>query len=256
MTYFAFLLGMGAILSQLRLARVAPWNERNTWLTAGLGILLSALTGARLAYCLERFSYYSHRLLEVLAFWLGGLAWQGAVIGALLALIFLYFAWQKPFSTLLDLTSVMLLPMAVTGWLGAWTEGTAYGAVLPSGTWWGLPSMNVNGEAALHAPLQLAASISLLGLLAAVELLSPKRRHPGARGALIWFIFSLMMIPLTLLRADPAPLLLNLRVETGFAILFAAISLGLFLAILLSPKVKISNPSPASLDELMKDGLS
>lgn len=255
MTYYAFLLGMGAVVSQLRLARVSPRSERNSWLAAGLGILLAALAGGRLDYCLERFSYYSYRPLEVLAFWLGGFAWQGAVVGAWLVIIFLFFAWQKPFASLLDRTGVMLLPMAVTCWLGAWTEGISYGAVLPADTWWGFPSMDVNGEAALHVPLQLGASLGLLLLIGAVEVFSPRIRKDGALGALTWLVFSLAMIPLTFLRSDPSPLLLQLRVESWFAVLFSAISLFVFLGVLFSSKVKPINPMPVPLVE-MKDGLS
>jgi len=253
LTYYAFLLGMGAVISQLRLARVVPLVERNAWLAAGMGILLAALAGARLDYCLERFSYYGHRPLEVAAFWQGGLAWQGAVIGGWAAVIFLSFAWQKPLAVLLDFTSVMLLPMAVTVWLGAWTEGAAYGAALPAGTWWGMPSMDVSGEAALRVPLQLGASLLLLVGIGAVEVFSPRIKRSGIQGALTWLVFSLAMIPFTLLRDDPSPLLLNLRVETWFAILFAAVSFFLFLEMLRVSKFKTTNPKPVPLDDI-KEG--
>lgn len=253
MTYFAFLLGMGAVVSQLRLARVSPRGERNAWLAAGIGILLAALAGARLVYSLERFAYYSHRPLEVFSFWLGGFAWQGAVLGAWLAIVFLFFAWQKPFDRLLDWTSVMVLPMAVTGWLGAWTEGVAYGEVLPDSTWWGMPAVDVNGNSTLHVPLQLAASLGLFVLIGAVETFFPRFRKPGATGALVWLVFSLAMIPLTLFRADPSPLLLQLRVESWYAILFAGVSLFLFLGLILSPKSTPADAVPVSIDEL-KDG--
>jgi hypothetical protein len=147
----------------------------------------------------------------------------------------------------------MLLPMAVTVWLGAWTEGAAYGAALPSGTWWGMPSMDVSGEAALRVPLQLGASLLLLVGIGAVEVFSLRIKRRGIQGALTWLVFSLAMIPFTLLRDDPSPLLLNLRVETWFAILFAAVSFFLFLEMLRVSKFKTTNPKPVPLDDI-KEG--
>jgi hypothetical protein len=48
-------------------------------------------------------------------------------------------------------------------------------------------------------------------------------------------------------------LLLNLRVETWFAILFAAVSFFLFLEMLRVSKFKTTNPKPVPLDDI-KEG--
>lgn len=253
MTDFALLLGMGAVVSQLRLARVVPVHERNAWLGAGGFILAAAVAGARLVYCLQRFSYFGQRPLEAVAVWLGGLAWPGAVIGAWAAMVLLFFAWQKPLAEVIDFSAVMLLPLAVTGWLAAWTEGIAYGPVEAAGTWWALPSQDVSENAALHFPLQLLATLALFLGLAAVEKFAPRIRRRGATGVLTWLIFSLVMFGCSLLRTDPSPVLAGLRVETWFAALFAGISSALLLGLLLSRKAKAAVISPALVLEI-EDG--
>jgi phosphatidylglycerol:prolipoprotein diacylglycerol transferase len=213
------------VVSLLRLARVTPRVGRNRWLLAGWGILLISLAGARMGYCLERFPYFARHLLEGLAFWQGGLNWQGAVVGGFAALFLVNRLSKIPFLVLLDTTSVILLPLAVTAWLGAWTEGIAYGMALPPGTWWGLPSKDVYGQVGLFAPLPLGASLSLLILIGMVETGAVRFKRKGAAGALVWLVFSLIMLLFTWLRADPSPTWLHLRLETWFGLVLTGVFL-------------------------------
>jgi phosphatidylglycerol:prolipoprotein diacylglycerol transferase len=225
LTDYSMLLGTGAVVSLLRLARVTPRARRNRWLLAGWGILLLSLAGARMGYCLERFPYFARHLLEGFAFWQGGLNWQGAVVGGFAALFLVNRLSKIPFLVLLDTTSVMLLPLAVTAWLGAWTEGVAYGMALPPGTWWGLPSKDVYGQVGLFAPLPLGASLSLLILIGMVETGAVRFKRKGVMGAMIWLIFSLIMLLFTWLRADPSPTWLHLRLETWFGLVLTGVFL-------------------------------
>lgn len=250
MTFYSSLIGMGAVIGLLRLARVTPKVERNSWLAAGWGIFFGSLAGARLGYCLERFTYYKGHIVEALAFWTGGFAWPGAVIGAFAAMALLSKYWKKPFLSLFDATSVLLLPLAVMAWLGAWIEGLAYGAELPLGTWWGLPAADVNGTAGLHVPVQLLAAITLLVLIGAAEIFSAKLKRAGLRGALVWFMFSGTMLGFTWLRTDPSLMLLTLRVETWFAILFSGVFFFLTLGLYFSPKAIFSTASSRHLKEI------
>ena len=149
----------------------------------------------------------------------------------------------------------MLLPLAVTLWLGAWTEGVAYGVSLPAGTWWALPSADVYGEAGLHAPVQLLAALALLVFIGVFEALTLKLKRAGLRGSLIWLVFSLLMLAFTWLRADPSPLLLNLRMETWFAILFSGIFIFLSLGLYFASRSKQVTDSPRLAEELKDEPL-
>lgn len=225
MTDYSLLLGFGAVISLLRLARVTPVNERIAWLGSGTGILFGGLAGARLDYCLERFSYYSLHPMEILAFWRGGLAWQGAAAGAIAAMMLAAIFHHQRFVKVLDATSVMVLPISVAAWLGAWMEGAAYGAALPAGTWWGLPSLNAYGKAGLFLPVQLMASLCLLVFISLIETFTVRIKKAGLRGALLWLTFSLIMLLFTWLRADPSPLLKGMRIETWAAMVLSGIFL-------------------------------
>ena len=61
-------------------------RERLSRLDDAIMLLLCALVGARLDYILLRWPYFSQHLSEIPRFWLGGLGWAGAVIGALAAI--------------------------------------------------------------------------------------------------------------------------------------------------------------------------
>jgi len=253
LTYYSFLLGIGALVGLLRLARVTPRERRNSWLLVGWMIYLGALLGARLGYAFEHVAYFRQHLSQALAFWTGGFTWQGGVIGALLALV-LVSRWSgRPWRLMLDITAIMLLPVAVTLWLGAWTEGLAYGAAAPAGAWWALPSADVYGEAAARVPVQFLAALGLLLVLGAAEGLTLKAKHSGIRGSLIWLVFSLLMLVFTLLRVDPAPVLLGVRVETWFAILFSSIFIFLTLGLYFASAPNLAKPVTRAPGEWMKD---
>ena len=225
MTNYSLLLGLGAVISLLRLARVTPEKERIAWLGSGTGFLFGALAGAWLDYCFERFSYYGQHPMEIFAFWRGGLAWQGAAAGAIAVMLLAAVLRRQRFAQVLDTASVMVLPISVAAWLGAWMEGEAYGAALPAGAWWGLPSLNAYGEAGLFVPVQLMASLSLLVMIALVETITVRIKKAGLRGALVWLTFSLIMVLFTRFRADPSPLLKGIRIETWAAMILSGIFL-------------------------------
>jgi len=51
-------------------------------------IVVSAVVGSRLLYAIYHWGYYRHNLLEILAFWEGGLVFYGGVIPAILVTIY------------------------------------------------------------------------------------------------------------------------------------------------------------------------
>ncbi len=241
---------MGAVIGLLRLARVTPRESRNSWLAVGLLIYLGALAVARLGYVFEHFDYFRRHLSQTLAFWTGGFTWQAGVIGAFVVLFILSIILRKSWRMMLDITAIILLPMSVTLWLGAWTEGLAYGAAAPEGAWWGFPSQDVFGAAALHLPVQLMAALSFLLVLGIVEALTSKSKRRGVRGSLLWLAFSALMLVFTLLRTDPAPNLLTLRIETWFAILFSGVFIFLTLGLYFASIPEKANRLPLSVEEL------
>ena len=72
-----------AIVLTLHLAKSAGISEESIYISA-LWIVLFGLIGARLVHVLDNLSYYGDNPGQVFAFWEGGLAWYGGLVGGLL----------------------------------------------------------------------------------------------------------------------------------------------------------------------------
>lgn len=228
---FALWVGMGATLGMWRVARSVPSRQAGAWVNAALFVLVFTLIGARLFYALVNHAYFSAHLIEVPQFWLGGLAWPGAMAGAWLALIYLALVsrssssrsarqGKSPISWVSDRLYPLLPPLAITTWIACWEAGVAYGPPLPPGTWYSVPSLDASGVYNPHWPLQPAAAISLLiyfwFLEQHVKPLSPPGKLSGL--AVLGLLVNLLLA--SLLRADPAPSWNGLRLETWAAVTY------------------------------------
>lgn len=233
MNGFTLWVGLGAALGLWRVARSVPQQQIGFWLNAGLWVLFACLAGARLFYAWLNRDYFASHLAEIPQIWLGGLSWPGAAGGAWLALLFLTAAYRTPrggrvtpgwFS---DRLYPLLPPLSVTTWMGCWSAGTAYGQPVPTGTWWGVPSLDESGAYTLHWPLQPLAALSLLVFFWLLETRVKPLRPPGRLSSLAAFGLLLHLLAASLLRGDPAPTWGSLRADTWMALFF----LGCFLAL-------------------------
>jgi phosphatidylglycerol:prolipoprotein diacylglycerol transferase len=121
----------GAALACLAARRrgLSPTRVLDAALVAALG----GLTGARAVYVVAHWAYYEHHTRRALRAWDGGLAWHGALVGALVALL-AYCASRRGASsrrTSLRQTLDALTPgaaaLAICAWLGCLLDGCAYG---------------------------------------------------------------------------------------------------------------------------------
>lgn len=219
-----------------RVWRNAPSRLSGALLNTGLLVLLAALLGARIVYVGVNAPYFRANPVEALQMWQGGLSWPGALAGAVAAAAVAAHAYSTPHKRrvplgwLMDRLYPLLPPIAITAWLGCWQIGAAYGAALPAGAWWGIPSPNETSAYTLRVPVQLLAALALLACFALLELgLRPKRQNGLLSGlALAGLMF--VQFGASLLRTDPAPLWQNLRLDAWFAL--AALALLLMLALL------------------------
>lgn len=92
-----------------------------------LGLVLSAIVGARLYYVIFNFDAYKDDLLEILMIWNGGLAIYGAIIGGTLYTLYYCKKRDLSFIKLLDIFSLSLLLGQAIGRWGNFFNGEAYG---------------------------------------------------------------------------------------------------------------------------------
>ena len=225
MSIFSLFVGVGSSLSLLRIVLSVDRWQASRWVNVGLMILAGTLAGSRLGYTVVHFSHYQNHLWEIPLFWMGGLSWPGAVLGAFITAYIIDKNWKIPFNNLLDTTSVMVAPLAITTWIGCYFAGVAYGPLAPAGTWWGIPGVDEYGVFSARLPLQPLAAILLTLYYFFLDQKYPRLRKPGQKAAWTYLGLSLNLLVFTLLRADPAPLWMGLRLDFWFACLFLLSSL-------------------------------
>ena len=85
------------------------------------------LTGARAVYVAANWAYYGNHVRQALRLWGGGLAWHGALVGALVAVL-VYCAVRRTSPRLaLDVLTPGAAVLAVWAWMGCLLAGCAYG---------------------------------------------------------------------------------------------------------------------------------
>ena len=92
-----------------------------------LGLVISAIIGARVYYVTFNFGAYSDDLLEILMIWNGGLAIYGAIIGGVIYTLYYCKKKELNFIKLLDIFSLPLLLGQAIGRWGNFFNGEAYG---------------------------------------------------------------------------------------------------------------------------------
>ena len=186
--------------------------------------LFGALVGGRAAFVLINWQYYQFHLGEISGFWLGGISWIGALVGALLV-IFIWSRVQKPSFT--DTTD-MLLPLfcstTISVWFGSWFTGSAYGREVNA--WWGIPAVDEWGTLTDRWPVPIIGILSTLAFHIMSSRLSTHRKvaFPGVATCLVLSGFSLTMLLLSIVRDDPVAAVASVRLDIWASIGFLVFS--------------------------------
>ena len=228
MTTYSFLIGLGASLAILRVVQNVPRWQSPRWSNAALISLLGLLIGARLVYVIFQWSYFRSHLLEIFALWTGGLAWIGAIAGALISLWIISSRWKTSILKIADGLSPMAPPLVVSAWLGSWLAGFAYGPLAPEGAFWGIPGPDETGVALPRFPLQLIAAVSMLIFAFWLETRKTSYKWDGQKAALMLLGLAGDLLIFMPLRADPAPNWLGIRLDVWGALIVFLFSAGFY----------------------------
>jgi prolipoprotein diacylglyceryltransferase len=194
----------------------------------GLVMIAVSLFGSRLSYVLVNFSYYQDHWLEIPQFWVGGLSWPGALLGAALSIFLIHWIWKQPSGELADSFLPLLGVLVVGIWLTGWGAGIGYGP--RTDAWFGIPTADLFGSIERRWPLPILGAL-LSGAWITIVILFPlkRQRSPGTRCLL--GVIGLLVInsAISAFRVDPAPRLLGLRLESWISILaLIASGIGLY----------------------------
>lgn len=227
---FSLILAVGATLGLLWVAWRAPDRDVLTTLDAGLLALLGGMLGGRAVFVAAHWVYYQSHPLEIFAVHRGGFSWVGALAGGLIALALVALITRTSLGFLADAMLPLLATLTVSGWLGCWLDGCAYGPQTIK--WWGFPVTNEWGQTAARWPTQLLGALLALALFWSLDwsrawlAAHNKSPRPGTFALLGVLFLSLEMFALSYLRVDPTRLWRGFRLEAwaslGFAVLAAA----------------------------------
>lgn len=231
MQVYSLFLSLGVMAGLLLAGWRAPKNEAMRYLDAGLGILFFTLVGSRAFSVAAAWSYYQTHPLEIVLVWLGGLSGVGALAGGLLGMIIIALMFKFPLGILADTFLPLSGTLAIAAWLGAWINGTAYGA--PSATWLALPAHDEWGSLLNRVPVQPLGAILSLSVILLLDWASKRLPIKGTGAMLGLFGLSSVILGLSFLRADPAQTVSGLRLEAWGALGLMIISLLMLVVLLL-----------------------
>jgi phosphatidylglycerol:prolipoprotein diacylglycerol transferase len=226
---YPWVFAAGVLGSLIWLTGSGKAREAGLRLDAGLAVLGGGLLGARLAYVLTHWGYYSGNGIEAVYFWQGGLSWFGGAVGGSTALAVFARMRRERFWFLADALAVPAALMSLTAWLGCWLDGCAYGRRADPG-WLTPESPDLFGLVAPRWPTQALGVGLSLATAALLRWVSGRRLAPGALGALSLSMIAASALGLGFLRGDPVPAAFSLRLEgvgSGAILAVAAAALGL-----------------------------
>jgi prolipoprotein diacylglyceryltransferase len=223
LTIFSLLLALAAVLGLAWITVDSPPHLRSASLNAAFMVLFAALIGSRAAYVAPNWEYFQNHLIEIPQVWLGGLAWPGALAGAILGVLIAARVTDIPFAVLTDRLLPLLASLSVAVWLGCWITGCAYGP--ESG--WGLPAKDQWGIWKDRLPLQLIGAILTVASFWSIERFRQRKKNlsPGLAASVGFGLLCLILLGASIMRADPYPVYSGLRLETWAAIALLMISI-------------------------------
>ncbi|HDD55679.1 MAG TPA: hypothetical protein ENG59_05515 [Chloroflexi bacterium] len=228
-TPYAIILSACAALGLL-LSWLLEGKKYQGHIDGGVVLALIILIGSRLSFVVQNLPYFQEHPSEIPQFWLGGLSWPGAVLGATVGILLVHLVWKEPLGELIDSYLAFYGVLAVGIWLAGWGSQSAYGPTTES--WFGIPVKDIFGLVKQRWPLPILGAVLSAGWTAGVIFFPLKRhRNPGFRGMLGTAGLIGFNAIGSFFRVDPAPSLWGYRQESWISVLLFAGTLGYFFLI-------------------------
>lgn len=218
------------------------WLGRGRGFREGLGsefgfwLMITGITGARIAYVTANWSHFADYPLEILRFDKGGLIYYGGFFGGLLGAILFANRRKISFLTVTDWGVPGLALGHALGRVGCFMNGCCFGSIWDNPLAVSYPpgsevAMNHLGrgliefhQPSLHVhPVQLYETAANLTLVVILTFLFKKNLRAGTVTAVYFTVYPVVRFLNEFLRGDP-------RLMTGGFTTAQAISFGIFLA--------------------------
>jgi phosphatidylglycerol:prolipoprotein diacylglycerol transferase len=222
--------GLGFALGFLQIHRFLIRNRirlgastRDAW-TLSILTVAGVLVGGRLVTIVfDEWPFYREHLALTPAFWLGGMATHGLLIGAAGATGLYALVWKKPFLVLADALVIPGAFLMGLGRLGNFIDGQIVGSV--TDVWWAVKFPYADG---FRHPVVLYDGAKNLLLMLFLLYVRRTNRTPGAVAARFVFWYAFPRIFIDLFRDYPTH---RLALGTGQTLNIAMAALGLALLV-------------------------
>jgi len=170
-----------------------------------LSILLAGgvLLGGRIVeVAFYEWPFYGEHLHLIPAYWLGGMATHGLLLGGLIGIGLFCRARKQPFLAVTDLLAIPAAFIMGVGRLGNFIDGQIVGG--PTDAWWGVKFPDAEG---LRHPVVLYDGLKNLLIIPVLAAVARRRPPTGVTTGIFLFLYAFLRIFVDVFREYPTSLL-------------------------------------------------
>lgn len=187
-----------------------------------LFVTAGVLVGGRfIEVAFYEWPFYREHLHLIPAYWLGGMATHGLLLGAVTAILLFCWKYRKPFLTVTDTLAVPAAFILGVGRIGNFIDGQIVGSL--TNVWWAVQFPDAGG---FRHPVVLYDGLKNLLLIPLLLYISKRRPPHGTITGLFLFLYASLRMFVDFFREYPTTLL---GLATGQSLNMLMAVLGLFL---------------------------
>lgn len=224
---YGFTFALGSFIALFLMIKEAKKRgiEKNLFYDIYLWVLIGAIIGARLLYCLTNIDFFLKNPLEIIKIQHGGLSWFGGFVFGLISFFIVTSKYKKNFFEIADICLPYVALAQAIGRIGCFLNGCCYGKVTDF-------IINVKSPFSSEAvhPTQLYSSLSLFLIFVILKFYQRiKLTFRGEIFCMYLFLSGLERFLSEFLRGDTIPTpFFGLTLYQAFSLIWILVSLALF----------------------------